>query len=50
MAARCNPQGLHEIADPARPGVRFVSRRPGPRYLLVPLLQEHGLPGSASQG
>ena len=52
MVAPGNPKRIYEIADLARPGVRFINRQPGSgtRYLLDLMLKQQGLPSSALQG
>lgn len=45
FVARCNPKGIHTLADLAKPGVRFVNRQQGSgtRVLLELLLVHHGV-------
>ncbi|MDL2291195.1 helix-turn-helix domain-containing protein [Desulfovibrio sp. OttesenSCG-928-F20] len=45
MTAAGNPQGIHSVADLARPGLRFVNREPGAalRKLLDTQLAEIGM-------
>lgn len=52
MVATGNPKRIYEIADLARPGMRFINRQPGSgtRYLLDLLLQAQGIDSSAIQG
>lgn len=52
MVARGNPKKIYDIADLARPDVRFVNRQAGSgtRYLLDLELQARGIEPSAIQG
>ncbi len=47
-----NPQGIHELSDLVRPGVRFVNRQPGSgsRVWLDAHLQEAGIPAEEILG
>ena len=47
-----NPQGIRQVADLTRPGVRFINRQrgAGTRLLLDYLLQQEGIEPSSIQG
>lgn len=52
MVAAGNPRKLYDVADLARPGVRFINRQPGSgtRYLLDLLLREAGIDSASIAG
>lgn len=52
MVAAGNPRKIYEVADLARPGVRFINRQPGSgtRFLLDLLLRQAGLDASQVAG
>lgn len=52
MVAPGNPKRIYDVADLARPDVRFINRQPGSgtRYLLDLMLQQRGIEASAIRG
>ncbi|MFT3957447.1 MAG: substrate-binding domain-containing protein [Piscinibacter sp.] len=52
MVAPGNPKKIYDIADLARPDVRFINRQPGSgtRYLLDLMLQRRGIDAAAIRG
>ena len=52
MVAPGNPKRIYEIADLARPGVRFINRQPGSgtRFLLDLLLRAEGIDPATIRG
>lgn len=52
MVAPGNPKRIYDVADLARPDVRFINRQPGSgtRYLLDLMLQQRGIEVAAIRG
>lgn len=52
MVAAGNPRKIYDVADLARPGVRFINRQPGSgtRFLLDLLLRQSGIDSSRVAG